>query len=111
MVLKVNERPLEHKLKAQALARDVARTSDNTALYASASKQISVSVPLRLLARIEVLASRAGDSRGSMAVTLMDIGLGVTFEEMSAELVAEVAQEISKRESELYSGFDPQEGA
>ena len=113
MVLKMKlgppEPPPEHRLRARALVRDLARPIDNTALYASASKQISVPVPLSLLARFEVLASRAGESRGSMVVGLASMGLDVVFEEMSPELQAEINAEVSQRESELYTEFSAQE--
>ena len=108
---KVRERPPEHRLMAQALVRDVSRSPDDTALYASASKQISVSVPLSLLARLEVLAGRGGQARGSMVVGLMRIALDVVFEEMPPELQAEIDGEIAARESELYSEFNPQEAS
>ena len=108
---KVRERPPEHRLMAQSLVRDVSRSPGDAALYASASKQISVSVPLSLLARLEVLAGRAGEARGSMVVGLTRIGLDVVFEEMSPELQAEIESEVVARESELYTEFNPQEGS
>lgn len=111
MVLKVNEKPPEHRLMAQKLVRLVSGPADNSHLYASATKQISVSVPLRLLAPVEVFAERAGESRGSMVVSLITVALELAFAEMSPELKAEIESEIEARASGLYSEFDPQEGA
>ena len=108
---KVCEKPPDHRLMAQSLVRDVSRSPGDAALYASASKQISVSVPLSLLARIEALAGRAGHARGSMVVDLVRIGLDVVFEEMSPELQAEIDGEVTERESQLYSEFNPQEAS
>lgn len=103
--------PPQYLLTAQNLARDVAGAADEMRAYHDASKQVSVSMPLRLLAQVEVLARRRGQSRGSMISTLVSLGAGITFEQLPPEVVAQIGEEVSNRETELYNDFDPQDGA
>lgn len=68
--------------------------------HSAIAKQVSVTIPGHDLARIEVLAERAGLSRGAMCVELLQIALGIVFEQLRDE---EGGQEIVARSDERYA--------
>lgn len=98
--------PLSVQSEAMTIARQVSRIADDNRARFTAIKQVSVPVPLPVLAIVEVLARRAGVSRGVMLAQLAKVGASSVLEQLDEAAVGEVAQQISLREQELYDEFD-----
>lgn len=100
--------PSVHDQYAMQIAQEVSRANSHE-VYATASKQVSVPLPLSTLAKVEVLARRAGVSRGAMVAQLTKVGASLVFDQLDQDVVAEVAEEVGERQQELYDEFDPTE--
>lgn len=100
--------PSVHDQYAMQIALEVSRANSQE-VYATASKQVSVPLPLSTLAKVEVLARRSGVSRGAMVAQLTKVGASLVFDQLDQDVVAEVAEEVGERQQELYDEFDPTE--
>jgi hypothetical protein len=103
--------PPDYVLAAQQMAREAVAGLDQERPLRAASKQVSVPLPLGLLAKVEVLAQRLGQSRGGMVAQLSRLGAEVVLDQLPADSVDEVWEEIKDRYDELFSEYSPdQEG-
>jgi len=97
-----------HLLYAKQMAKAVSRIDDDASeAYSNASKQVSVSIPLSTLATLEVLARRAGVSRGAMVAQMAKLGSDLVLDQLEGESLEAVALEVNERAIELYEEFDP----
>lgn len=106
-IVKEIETPL-HLLYAKQMAKAVSRTDgDASEAYSNATKQVSVPLPFSTLATIEVLARRAGASRGAMVAQMAKLGCDLVLDQLEGESLEAVALEVNERQLELYEEFDP----
>lgn len=100
-----------HLLFAKQMAKAVSRRDDDDSeAYSNATKQVSVPLPFSTLATVEVLARRAGVSRGAMVAQMAKLGCDLVLDQLEGESLEAVALEVNERQLELYEEFDPIEG-
>lgn len=105
-----NGQPL-HLLFAKQMAKAVSRSDDDSSDgYSDATKQVSVPLPFSTLGTVEVLARRAGVSRGAMVAQLTRLGCDLVLDQLEGESLEAVALEVNERQLELYEEFDPING-
>ena len=107
---KESDAPL-HLLYAKQMAKTVSRTDDDDSeAYSNVTKQVSVPLPFSTLATVEVLARRAGVSRGAMVAQMAKLGCDLVLDQLEGESLEAVALEVNERQLELYEEFDPLSG-
>lgn len=97
----VTKPPRSHVVRAASLAHAIFAPPDNSPPPGSAYRNISISVPLGLVARIDCAAKRSGMSRSATFSLLADAGMGLTLEQMTPRQMRDFL-----KEADAPSGID-----
>jgi hypothetical protein len=93
--------PRSHVVRAASLAHAIFAPPDDTPPPGSAYKNVSISVPLGLLSRIDCAAKRSGSSRSATFSLLADAGMGLVLEQMTPKQMRDFL-----READAPSGIE-----
>lgn len=85
--------PRSHQVKAAHLAHELFAPKEDAPPSPSVYKNITLSMPIGILARLDAAARRSGNSRSATAALLLDIGMGSVLETLTPKQRREFVNE------------------
>lgn len=95
--------PHSHIVKAANFAHDMFAPSEDSLPPGSIYRNVSISVPVTLLSRIDAAAKRAGASRSATFALLAECGMGLVLEKMTPKQQRDFVKEAD--ESPIAPGY------
>lgn len=106
-----NKPPASHVVRAASLAHELFAPKEDAPATGSAFKNVTLSVPLGMLATLDLLARRSGQSRSATAAQLMECGFGLVMQQLTPSKRSALAQELSAAHVDLAGYQVPADGS
>lgn len=103
--------PLPHVVRAASLAHDLFAPKDDSPPAGSTYKNVTVSIPLGVLAMLDLLSERAGQSRSATTARLLECGFGLVMQQLTPARRASLHHELEARHIDTSGYLAPLDGS